>query len=148
MFKITVKTMRSATFSLVAACSAGAAQADMSGLAGAPVAVSDMLLASTRAVNLQQNVVANLSGTPPAVVVPVNTTTTTANNVRLWDEVIPPAPAPKPTQASATLPAQPRPAVTASAHSPNSPPSLSPGLQTTSLKVNAGVGRVPVGISR
>ncbi|MDM8359608.1 hypothetical protein [Pandoraea communis] len=150
MFKITVKTMRSTTFSLVAACFAGAAQADMTGIAGAPVPVSDMLLASTRAANLQQSVVANLSGATPVVVVPVNATitTTTANNVRLWDEVIPPAPAPKPTQASATLPVQPRLAVTASAYSPNSLPSLAPGLQTTSLKVNVSVGRVPVGIPR
>ncbi|VVD81674.1 hypothetical protein PHO31112_01135 [Pandoraea horticolens] len=151
MFKITVKTMRSATFSLAAACFASAAQADITGIAGVPVAVSDMLLASTRAANLQQSVVANLSGTAPVVVAPVNATTTTANNVRLWDEVIPPAPAPKPTQASATFPAQPHPAVTASAYSansPNSPPSLASGLQTTSLKGNANVGRVPVGIAR
>ncbi|VVG70588.1 hypothetical protein PAP18089_01550 [Pandoraea apista] len=150
MIRITVKTTRSAMFCLAAACFASAAQADITGGAGVSASVSDALLASTRAANFQHSVVANLSGVAPATAVPVNatnTTTTVANNVRLWDEVIPPAPAPKPTQATMRLPGQPAPAVSMSSYSPNSPSSLASGLQTTSLKVNASAGRLPAGIS-
>lgn len=145
MFKITVNTTRSAMFCLAAACFASAAQADVTGIAGVPIAVSDALLASTRAANLQKSVVANLSGAAPAVIAPVNATTVASNGVRLWDEVIPPAPAPKPTQASMTSPGQMRTTVATSNYSP---PSLTSGMQTTSLKVNASVSRMPSGMAR
>lgn len=154
MIRINVKTTRTAMFCLVTACFATAAQADITGVAGVPASVSDALLASTRAANLQQSVVANLSGIAPAMVAPVNATntansaTTVANNVRLWDEVIPPAPAPKPTQATMTLPGQPAPVVTAASHASNSASPLTAGLQTTSLKVSTSVGRVLAGVSR
>ncbi|VVE87972.1 hypothetical protein [Pandoraea bronchicola] len=148
MFKITVKTTRSAMFCLAAAGFASTAQADITGAAGVPVAVSDALLASTRAANLQQSVVANLSGATPAVIAPVHATNTASNSVRLWDEVIPPAPAPKPTQASMTSPGQLQPAFAVSSYSPYSPASQSSGMQTTSLKVNASIGRVPTGMPR
>ncbi|VVD83870.1 hypothetical protein [Pandoraea fibrosis] len=154
MIRITIKTTRTAMLCLATACFASAAQADITGVAGVPAIVSDALLASTRAANLQPSVVANLSGITRAGVAPINATntanatTTIANNVRLWDEVIPPAPAPKPTQATMMSPGQPPSAVTAASYSSNSPSSLASGLQPASLKVNASAGRIPVGISR
>lgn len=140
MFKITVSTTHSAMFCLVAVCFAGTAQADMIGAVGignAPAAVSDALLASTRAVNLPSGVVTNIGGARAATVAPVNATTV-ANNVRLWDEVIPPAPSPKPTQVSLTLP---QPATMVAA--PQRPQMASPGIMAVSLKTNVGAPPMP-----
>ncbi len=139
MLRINVKTTRSAMFCVAAACFAGSAQADIIGIGVPNAAVSDALLATTQAANLQRSLVTNLSGTAPAAIAPVNSTVTTANNVRLWDEVIPPAPAPKPTQASTTSPGQPR---TTFAVAQYPAPSLSSGMQTISLKVNASTVRI------
>jgi hypothetical protein len=147
MFKITVNTTRSAMLCLATACFANTAQADITGIPGA---VSDALLASTRAANLQQSVVANLSGAAPAGIAPVNATNLASSSVRLWDEVIPPAPAPKPTQASMISPNQPRTTVATSAYAPyssNASPALASGMQTTSLKANASVSRMPSGMA-
>ncbi|VVE45688.1 hypothetical protein PMO31116_04352 [Pandoraea morbifera] len=139
MFKITVVSTRSAMFCLACACIASSAQADVTG-AGIPnIAVSDALLATTRAANLQQSVVAHLSGAKPTALAPVNSTLTTANNVRLWDEVVPPAPSPKPTQASNAPQGQLRTTVAIA-----QPPTrqFAPGMQATSFKVDASTVRV------
>ncbi|WP_147284517.1 hypothetical protein [Pandoraea pulmonicola] len=149
MFKITVNTTRSAMFCLASACLASSAHAELTTTGGVPVAVSDALLATTHAANLQRGLVGNLGGVAPATVAPVNATQTVANNVRLWDEVIPPAPSPKPTQASLTLPSQPRTAAV-------SPTPVQVGtaasLQTTSLRVsnvnNAATARMHAGFAR
>ncbi|AKM31948.1 hypothetical protein AB870_20330 [Pandoraea faecigallinarum] len=142
MFKITVSTTRSAMFCLAAACYASCAQADVGGIGGGAVAatVSDTLLASAHAANLQRSIVTSLGSTAPGAVVPVHATTSVANTVRLWDEVIPPAPSPKPTQAAAPAPTQPRTAVAVS----QLPPTAST-LATASIKVNvsATVTRMP-----
>jgi hypothetical protein len=149
MFKITVNTTRSAMFCLASACLASSAHADLTATGGAPVAVSDAWLAATHAVNLQRSLVGNLGGVAPATIAPVNATQTVANNVRLWDEVIPPAPSPKPTQASLTLPAHPR---TTAANPAPVQVGTAAGLQTTSLRINninnATTVRTPAGFAR
>ncbi|VVE40420.1 hypothetical protein PCE31106_04105 [Pandoraea cepalis] len=143
--KISVKMTCVAMGCLVAACVAVSAQAQAVDMRGVPVAVSDALLASTRAANLQHSIVANVPGIAPVAIAPAHTVAQTANNVRLWDEVVPPAPLPKPTQASISLPNGPR-MIAAISHV--SPPALSAGMQPTRLSVNAGVGAMPPRSSR
>ncbi|WAL84543.1 hypothetical protein OYT13_09000 [Pandoraea sp. XJJ-1] len=143
--KISVKMTCVAMGCLVAACVAVSAQAQAVDMRGVPVAVSDALLASTRAANLQHSIVANVPGIAPVAIAPAHTVAQTANNVRLWDEVVPPAPLPKPTQASISLPNGPR-MIAAISHV--SPPALSAGMQPTRLSVNAGVGAMPPRPSR
>lgn len=150
MFKITVSTTRSAMFCLVAACFASiasTAQADVIGavaIGSAPAAVNDALLSSARAANLQPSIVTNVGSPGPAAIVPANAPITTANGVRLWDEVIPPAPAPKPAQASLSSPGQPRATLAVS----QIPQTSSPGLMTTSFKVNASAAHMPTAAMR
>lgn len=125
-----VNTTRTAMFCVVVACFAAPVYADSFDVGVVPVAVSDALLNSTRATNAQRTlVVTNLPGAAPSAIAPL-TTTTVANNVRLWDEVIPPAPSPKPTQASTSMPRT----VVASSQS---------NLQSTSLNVGASSSRMP-----
>lgn len=143
--KVSVKMTCVAMGCLVAACFAVSAQAQAVDMRGVPVSVSDALLASTRAANLQHSIVANVPGIAPVVIAPAHTVAATANNVRLWDEVVPPAPLPKPTQASISLPDGPR-MIAAVSHV--APPALTAGLQPTRLSVNAGVGRMPPRLSR
>jgi hypothetical protein len=142
MFKITVSTTRSATLCLAAACFASAAQADvmgatsLGGIGGAiPATVSDTLLASTRAANLQQSLVTRIGNAGQVTIAPVNATTTVANNVRLWDEVIPPAPSPKPTQAAAPASAQPA-TLARTSVAVAQIPTTTPALMQTSMKFN------------
>ncbi|VVD89300.1 hypothetical protein [Pandoraea anhela] len=158
MFKITVSTTRSALFCLTAACLANAAHADVGSAggiggatggisgAGVPTAVSDALLASTHAANLQRSIVTRIGGTGPAAIAPVHATAiTTANNVRLWDEVIPPAPSPKPTQASlapsqtsaASAPSRTTVSVSSAAPMPQAPQTSST-MVATNLSGNVG----------
>lgn len=132
MFNISVSTTRSAVFCLAAACFASTAQADIVGVGGMPATVSDALLASTHAANISRSLVTSLGNAGPTTIAPVNSTATVANNVRLWDEVIPPAPSPKPTQASLPATAQPRTTMAAS-----SMPQTTSGMMATNLKVNA-----------
>ncbi|AJP57207.1 hypothetical protein UC34_09740 [Pandoraea vervacti] len=144
MFKITVSTTRSATLCLAAVCFASAAQADimgaarLGGIAGdaMPATVSDALLASARAANLQQSLVTRMGNAAQVTIAPVNATTTVANNVRLWDEVIPPAPSPKPTQAAAPASAQPA-ALARTSVAVAQMPTTTPAMMQTSVKVNA-----------
>ncbi|VVE82022.1 hypothetical protein [Pandoraea sputorum] len=131
MFNISVSTTRSAVFCLAAACFASTAQADVIGVGGMPATVSDALLASTHAANISRSLVTSIGSAGPTTIAPVNSTTV-ANNVRLWDEVIPPAPSPKPTQASLPATAQPRTTMAAS-----STPQTTVGMMATNLKVNA-----------
>ncbi|AJC17485.1 hypothetical protein [Pandoraea sputorum] len=131
MFKISVSTTRSAVFCLAAACFASTAQADVIGVGGMPATVSDALLASTHAANISRSLVTSIGSAGPTTIAPVNSTTV-ANNVRLWDEVIPPAPSPKPTQASLPATAQPRTTMAVS-----STPQTTVGMMATNLKVNA-----------
>ncbi|MGR9585217.1 hypothetical protein [Pandoraea sputorum] len=131
MFKISVSTTRSAVFCLAAACFASTAQADVIGVGGMPATVSDALLASTHAANISRSLVTSIGSAGPTTIAPVNSTTV-ANNVRLWDEVIPPAPSPKPTQASLPATAQPRTTMAVS-----STPQPTVGMMATNLKVNA-----------
>ncbi|AKC70368.1 hypothetical protein [Pandoraea oxalativorans] len=131
MFKISVSTTRRAVFCLAAACIASTAQADVIGVGGIPATVSDALLASTHAANVSRSLVTSIGHAGPTSIAPVNSTATVANNVRLWDEVIPPAPSPKPTQASLPATAQPRTTIAAS-----SMPQTT-GMMATNLKVNA-----------
>lgn len=131
MFKISVSTTRSAVFCLAAACFASTAQADVIGVGGMPATVSDALLASTHAANISRSLVTSIGSAGPTTIAPVNSTTV-ANNVRLWDEVIPPAPSPKPTQASLPATAQPRTTMAVS-----STPQTAVGMMATNLKVNA-----------
>lgn len=148
MFKFTINATRSAMFCLAGACFASSAHADLASAGGLPVAVSDALLASTHAANLQHGLIGNLGnlgGAAPATVAPVNAPQPLANNVRLWDEVIPPAPSPKPTQASLALPGQPR---TAAVNPAPAPVGTAAGLQTTSLRITTGAGRTPAGFAR
>ncbi|WP_150610618.1 hypothetical protein [Pandoraea cepalis] len=143
--KISVKMTCVAMGCLVAACFAISAQAQSADMRGVPVAVSDALLASTRAANLQHSIVANVPGIAPVAIAPGHAVAATANNVRLWDEVVPPAPLPKPTQASISVPDGPR-MIAAISHV--SPPALAAGMQPTRLSVNAGVGHMPPRPSR
>ncbi|MFJ2991774.1 hypothetical protein [Pandoraea sp. NPDC087047] len=151
MFKISVSTTRSAMFCLAAACFASiasTAQADVIGavaIGSTPAAVSDALLGGARAANLRPNIVTNVVSPGPAAVVPVNAAITIANGVRLWDEVIPPAPAPKPAQASLSSPGQSRTtlAVSQIPQIPQLPQTSSAGVMTTSFKVNASATRMP-----
>lgn len=139
MFNFSVVSTRSAMFCMACACIASSAQADVTG-AGIPnIAVSDALLATTRAANLQQSVVAHLPGATPTALAPVSSTLTTANNVRLWDEVIPPAPSPKPTQASSAPQGQLR--TTVAIAQPSTHP-IAAGLLATSFTLNASTVRV------
>ncbi|VVE67679.1 hypothetical protein PAN31117_02684 [Pandoraea anapnoica] len=131
MFKISVSTTRSAVFCLAAACFASTAQADVVGVGGMPATVSDALLASTHAANISRSLVTSIGNAGPTTIAPVNSTTV-ANNVRLWDEVIPPAPSPKPTQASLPATAQPRTTIAVSSMS-----QTTTGMMATNLKVNA-----------
>ncbi|BET09321.1 hypothetical protein [Pandoraea sputorum] len=131
MFKISVSTTRSAVFCLAAACFASTAQADVIGVGGMPATVSDALLASTHAANISRSLVTSIGSAGPTTIAPVNSTTV-ANDVRLWDEVIPPAPSPKPTQASLPATAQPRTTMAVS-----STPQPTVGMMATNLKVNA-----------
>lgn len=131
MFKISVSTTRSAVFCLATACFASTAQADVIGVGGMPATVSDALLASTHAANISRSLVTSIGSAGPTTIAPVNSTTV-ANNVRLWDEVIPPAPSPKPTQASLPATAQPRTTMAVS-----STPQPTVGMMATNLKVNA-----------
>ncbi|WP_331693358.1 hypothetical protein [Pandoraea sputorum] len=131
MFKISVSTTRSAVFCLAAACFASTAQADVIGVGGMPATVSDALLASTHAANISRSLVTSIGSAGPTTIAPVNSTTV-ANNVRLWDEVIPPAPSPKPTQASLPATAQPRTTMAVS-----STPQTTVGMMATNFKVNA-----------
>lgn len=148
MFKITVSTTRSAMFCLAAACFASTAHADVIG-AGAigslPATVSDALLAGART-NLQRSIVTSIGSAAPTAIAPVQSTTTVANNVRLWDEVIPPAPAPKPTQAAMPASAQTRTTVAVAQPMPQT----ASGMMATSYKINAGaaMSRMPVGAAR
>ncbi|WP_087722812.1 hypothetical protein [Pandoraea sp. PE-S2T-3] len=123
---------RTAMFCVAVACITTPAYADSLDVGAVPAAVSDALLNSTRATNAQRTlVVSNVPGGAASAIAPVNATMTTANNVRLWDEVIPPVPSPKPTQASTSnLPRT----VVASAQS---------NLQRTSLNINATSSRLP-----
>ncbi|MCI3204669.1 MULTISPECIES: hypothetical protein [Pandoraea] len=156
MFKITVSTTRRAIFCVAAACIANTAQADVNGLGSiggaVPVAVSDALLASTHAANLQRSLVTSIGNAAPAALAPAHSTTiSTANNVRLWDEVIPPAPSPKPTQASLPPSAQPRTIVAVSASQPMPQVQQAPStMMATSFKANAGavVTRMQAGPAR
>ncbi|VVE41163.1 hypothetical protein PSO31014_04138 [Pandoraea soli] len=143
--KVSVKMTCVAMGCLVAACFAVSAQAQAVDMRGVPVSVSDALLASTRAANLQHSIVAKVPGIAPVVIAPAHTVAATGNNVRLWDEVVPPAPLPKPTQASISLPDGPR-MIAAVSHV--APPALAAGLLPTRLSVNAGVGRMPPRLSR
>lgn len=145
MDRISVKTTRRALCCLAAACFAITARAETIGVGAMPIAVSDALLASTRAANLPRDIVAHIPGAVPAAIAPVNATTTAANNVRLWDEVIPPAPSPKPTQASMSLPG-PLPMTATVSHF--SPPVLASGMRETSLKFNVNLGRMSFGAAR
>ncbi|MFK0375489.1 hypothetical protein [Pandoraea sp. NPDC090278] len=130
MFKISVSTTRRAVFCLAAACFASTAQADIVGIGGMPATVSDALLASTHAANVSRSLVTSIGSAGPTTIAPVNSTTV-ANNVRLWDEVIPPAPSPKPTQASLPATAQPRTTIAVS-----SMPQTT-GMMATNFKINA-----------
>lgn len=151
MKNFTVKTTCVAAGCLLVACFAMTAQAETTALGGVPVGVNDALLASTRAVNLRQSIVANIPGTGAGAVVPLHAALATANNVRLWDEVVPPMPLPTPTQVSMALPDAPHMTATTSRMpqmSHVSPPALASGMQPTTLSVNAGVGRIPTRLSR
>ena len=155
MFKITVSTTRSAMFCLAAACFASTAHADIIGvgaIGGLPATVSDALLAGARA-NLQRSIVTSIGSAAPTAIAPVQSTTTVANNVRLWDEVIPPAPAPKPTQAALPASAQPRTTIAVAQPVPlpqASMPQTASAMMATSYKVNAGatISRMPIGAAR
>ncbi|WP_150678646.1 hypothetical protein [Pandoraea pneumonica] len=130
MSYISVSTTRTAMFCVAVACFTAPVHADSFDVSAVPVAVSDALLNSTRATNAQRALVTSLPGAAPSAIAPL-TATTVANNVRLWDEVIPPAPSPKPTQASTS--GMPR-TVVASSQS---------NLQSTSLNVSASSSRMP-----
>ncbi|UVA81477.1 hypothetical protein [Pandoraea commovens] len=132
MFKISVSTTRSAVFCLAAACFVSTAQADVIGVGSMPATVSDALLASTHAANVARSLVTSIGNAGPNTIAPVNSTTAAANHVRLWDEVIPPAPSPKPTQASLPATAQPRTTINIS-----SMPQMSAGMMATNFKINA-----------
>lgn len=145
MFKITINASRTAIACLAGACFASPAHAELTGAGGMPVVVSDALLATTRAANLHGGLVGNVGGAPSVGIAPVNATPTSANNVRLWDEVIPPAPSPKPTQASLTVPGQPR---TLAVSALSAQVGAAAGMQSTSLRVNTNSGRMPPGFPR
>ncbi|WP_150612310.1 hypothetical protein [Pandoraea terrigena] len=148
MKMFTVKTTRVAIVCLVTASFTITAQAEITVIGSIPVGVSDALLSSTRAANLQQSIVAFAPGTGAGAVAPLHATVTTANNVRLWDEVIPPTPLPKPTQASMSLPDAPRMIAVVSQIPHASLPALTAGFRPAQLSLNLGVGRIQSSQSR